>query len=78
MKPQSEQYTPYQHQIRAVFATAYNFFDTHKHPRTPEDWQAIAAAGSEGNDPLTARLMAAVTAELEREYLEYKKSEDKQ
>jgi len=49
---------------------------THKHPRTLKDWQAIADAGSESKDPLTARLMAAVTAEFDREYTEFMESEE--
>jgi hypothetical protein len=69
-------YTPYQQQIRDALALAWHFFEAHKLPRTPQDWQAIADAASEGaKTPLQEMLIAAIVSEIEREYLENQKGE---
>ena len=71
MKTQTASYTPYQQQIRNTFALAWQFFEAHKLPRTPQDWQSIADAASTGSEtPLEARLVSAVISEFEREYLQ--------
>jgi hypothetical protein len=69
-------YTEYQERIRKSFAAAYNFLDTHKHPRTSEDWERITKDTSQYTDPLTVDLIAAAVSELEREYLQSKKDSD--
>ena len=60
----------YMQRIRRCFADAYQFFDTHKQPRTDADWERIAGSLSPYKDLFTAGLVAACWDELEREYKE--------
>jgi len=66
-------YTPYQQYIRQCLADVYRFLDTHKQPRTNEDWAAIAETLKQYKDPFTSSLLIACVNELEREYTASKK-----
>lgn len=63
----------YSHYLQIAFVTAQKFLNTHKQPRTDNDWANILQAlhCSDNNvNPLAKDLIQACLAELEREYLQ--------
>jgi len=65
--------TEYAKRIKECFTEAYQFIETHRHPRTEEDWGRIAGSLAQFKDPLTIGLICECVKEFEREYGENKK-----